>query len=107
MVCVSVKVHITFTRYEKKMKVLVAQSLRTFCDPMDCSQPSSSVHEILQGIFLTQGSNLGLLHCRQILYYLSRQGNPATHSSILTWRIPWMEEPDGLQSTGLQRVLHS
>ena len=28
----------------------------------------------------------------------------ATHSSILTWRIPWMEEPDGLQSTGSQRV---
>ena len=29
-----------------------------------------------------------------------------THSSILAWRIPWMEEPDGLQSTGLQRVGH-
>jgi hypothetical protein len=28
----------------------------------------------------------------------------ATHSSILTWRIPWMEEPGGLQSMGLQRV---
>ena len=26
----------------------------------------------------------------------------ATHSSILAWRIPWMEEPGGLQSTGLQ-----
>ena len=24
----------------------------------------------------------------------------ATHSSILTWRIPWTEEPDGLQSRG-------
>ena len=28
----------------------------------------------------------------------------ATHSSILAWRIPWTEEPSGLQSTGLQRV---
>ena len=28
----------------------------------------------------------------------------ATHSSILAWRIPWMEEPDRLQSMGLQRV---
>ena len=28
----------------------------------------------------------------------------ATHSSILAWRIPWIEEPGGLQSTGLQRV---
>ena len=27
----------------------------------------------------------------------------ATHSSILSWRIPWTEEPDGLQSTGLQK----
>ena len=30
----------------------------------------------------------------------------AIHSSILAWRIPWTEEPDGLQSTGLQRVGH-
>ena len=28
----------------------------------------------------------------------------ATHSSILAWRIPWTEEPSGLQSVGLQRV---
>ena len=31
-------------------------------------------HSLLQGIFLTQGSNLSLLHRRQILYCLSRQG---------------------------------
>ena len=30
----------------------------------------------------------------------------ATHSSILAWRIPWMEEPGGLQSMGSQRVGH-
>ena len=30
----------------------------------------------------------------------------ATHSSILVWRIPWREEPGGLQSIGLQRVEH-
>ena len=28
----------------------------------------------------------------------------ATHPSILAWRIPWTEEPGGLQSTGWQRV---
>ena len=28
----------------------------------------------------------------------------ATHSSILAWKIPWMEEPDRLQSMGSQRV---
>ena len=31
----------------------------------------------------------------------------ATHSSILTWRIPWTEEPGGLQSMGPQRVRHN
>ena len=31
----------------------------------------------------------------------------ATHSSIPAWRIPWAEEPGGLQSMGSQRVRHS
>ena len=31
----------------------------------------------------------------------------ATHSSILVWRIPWTEEPGGLQSMGLQRIGHN
>ena len=31
----------------------------------------------------------------------------ATHSSILAWRIPWTEEPGGLQSTGSQKVRHN
>ena len=31
----------------------------------------------------------------------------ATHSSVLTWRIPWTEEPGGLQSMWLQRVGHN
>ena len=57
------------------------------CEPMDYSPPSSSVHGILQagiigvgfhfllqGLFLTMGSNLGLLHWRQTLYHLSHQG---------------------------------
>ena len=58
-----------------------AQSCLTLCDSMDCSPPGSSVrgilwgkntgvgcHALLQGIFLTQGSNLGLLHllCWQV-----------------------------------------
>ena len=30
----------------------------------------------------------------------------ATHSSILAWRIPWTQEPGGLQSVGSQRVEH-
>ena len=66
------------------------------CDPIRYSPPGSSVHGILQarilewkkkntgvgchsllqGLFLTQGSNPGLLHCKQILYCLSHQGSP-------------------------------
>ena len=42
-------------------------------------------HSLLQGIFLTQGLNPGLLHCRQILYHLSHQGNP---SMFLVLNIP-------------------
>ena len=36
----------------------------------------------------------------------SPAGGMATHSSILAWKIPWAEEPGGLQSTGSQRVGH-
>ena len=69
---------------------LVAQSCLTLCDPRDCSPPGSSVHmdsprkdtgvgchALHQGIFPTQGSNRGLLHCRWILYQLSHQGSPS------------------------------
>ena len=67
---------------------LVTQSCLTLCDPMDYSLPGSSVHGIsqartgvgchflLQGIFLSQGSKLGLLHWQAILYHLSHQGSP-------------------------------
>ena len=43
-------------------------------------------HALLQGIFLTQGSNPGLLYCGQILYCLSHQGRPAWPvRHIKTW----------------------
>ena len=35
-------------------------------------------HSLLQEIFLTQGLNLSLLHCRQVLYHLSQHTNPGT-----------------------------
>ena len=67
---------------------LVIQSCLTLCNPVNCSPPGSSVHgdspgkntgvgchALLQGIFLTQGLNPGLPHCRQILYRLSHQGS--------------------------------
>ena len=103
------------------------------CDPTDCSPRVSSVCGILQarmlewewrdarmreswiliqGIFLTQGSNLALLHCRQILYCLSHQGSPLSWRRkwqptlvFLPGKIPWAEEPGGLYSPwGWKRV---
>ena len=72
------------------MLCLVAQACLTLCDPMDYSLPGSSVHGdppgkntgvgchvLLQGIFSTQESNLGLLHCRRILYqHLGLKNSP-------------------------------
>ena len=76
------------------LKVKVVQSYPTLYHPTDCSPPGSSVLGILQariqqwgnsfllqGIFPTQGSNPGLLHCRQILSCLSDQRSPR----ILEW----------------------
>ena len=70
---------LTATLHENFWKVLVAQLCLTLCSPMDYSPSGSSAHGIflgnnigvgshsfLQGIFLTQGLNLSLLHCRQI-----------------------------------------
>ena len=50
--------------------------IRSLC-PWNSSSKSTGVgcHDLLQGTFLTQGSNLGLLHCRQILYHLSHLGS--------------------------------
>ena len=101
----------------------VAQLCLTLSEPMDCSLPGSSVHGIfqarvlewdaiafstevgyhslMQGIFLTQGSNLGVLHCRQILYRLSHQGRQCVKEELyivnhifeLEYRInPWRGE---------------
>ena len=40
-------------------------------------------HSLLQGIFPTQGLNPGLLHCRQILYWLSHKGSPSTMQVVM------------------------
>ena len=79
---------ITFLKWSE-VKVKVARSCRTLCDPMN-----HTVHGIfqarilewvtfplLQGIFPTQGLNPGLPHCRRILYQLCYKGSPR----ILEW----------------------
>ena len=81
--------------------------------PLDYRPPGSSVHgdspgkntgvgchALLQGIFLTQGLNPGLLHCRQIFYCLSHQGSPRIMEwvslSLLQGIIPTQESNQGL-----------
>ena len=54
--------------------LLVSQSCPALCDPMDYSPGKNTgvgSHSLLQGIFLTQGWNPGLLHCRGIPYHLT------------------------------------
>ena len=50
--------------------------------PLDSLGKNTGVgcHALLQGIFLTQESNLGLLHCGQTLYHLSHQGSPSDYA---------------------------
>ena len=72
-----------------KLKVKVAQSFPTLCDPMDCTVHGILLGQhtgvgslsLLQGIFPTQRSNPGLPHCRWILYQLNHKGSPR----ILEW----------------------
>ena len=57
------------------------QPTRLLC-PWDFPGKDTGVvcHLLLQGVFPTQGSNLGLLHCRQILYHLSYEGRLILHN---------------------------
>ena len=71
------------------LEVLVAQTYLILCDPWTLATSLLSpwnylgkntavdCHSHLQGIFPTQGSNLGLLHCRWILNHLRHQGSLA------------------------------
>ena len=77
-----------YGQFSKKIKNRTAMCCAQPC-PTLCNLPGSSVHgdspgkstgvgchALLQGIFPTQGLNLGLPHCRWILYYLSHLGSP-------------------------------
>ena len=75
----------------------VAQSCPTLHDPMDCSLPGSSVHGIVQARVL-EWADIHLPFF--ILFLMFMEKAMAPHSSTLAWKIPWMEEPDRLQSMG-------
>ena len=86
---------------------LVAQSCLTLWDLINCSPSVSSVHgnysdkntgvgcpALLQGIFPTQKSNPGLLHCRWILYCVNHQRSPFNSSvqslsCVQLFAAPW------------------
>ena len=82
---------------------------------MDCSPPGSFVHgdypsknarvgchALLQGIFPNQGSNPGLLYCRQILYRLCHQGSPR----ILEWVVYPFSRGSSQPRNQTQGLLH-
>ena len=71
----------------------VTQSCLTLCDPMDCTWNSPGQNtgvgslSFLQGIFLTQGSNTGLLHCRRILQQLiHREAREQRSGEPICWK---------------------
>ena len=93
---------------------LVAKSCPTLATPwtVACQAPLSmgfsgkntgvDCHFLLQGIFPTQESNPGLLHCRQILYQLNYEGSIITttcHKNIYLY--PYNSEPFGENNRGL------
>ena len=97
--------------HREEVKVLVTQSCSTrwlhgllpdrlLCP---CNSPGKSTgvgcHSLLQGIFATQGSNLGLLHCREILYHWATWEAPQARlkwkslSHVWLFVTPWLHSP--------------
>ena len=95
--CVCIYIYIyTHTNTHTHIWKLVSQLCPPLCDPIDYSPPGFSVHEnspakntgvgwhfLLQGIFLTQEPNPGLLHCRLVLCQLSYQGSLVSKTCVL------------------------
>ena len=77
--------------------VKVSQLYPTFCDPMDYIVPPWTIQGILQARILEWVAFPSIF---------SEMKAMAPHSSTLAWKIPWMEEPGGLQSMGSLRVWH-
>ena len=70
---------------DNKKIIFFSLKYLTLCDPINCSLcpwnfPGKNTgvarYSLFQGTFLTQGLNLGLPHCKQILHRLSHQGSP-------------------------------
>ena len=72
--------HMYVSVSESESHSVMSYSLRPrgLCSPWNSPGQNTGVGSLslLQGIFLTQESNRGLLHCRQILYQLNPKGSP-------------------------------
>ena len=69
-------------------------------NPMDGGARWATVHGVAK-------SETRLSDFTFTFHFHALEKEMATHSSTLAWRIPWVEEPGGLQSTGSQRVGHN
>ena len=61
---------------------------------------SPALYPRISSSFFPKHQSILRLHWYNTLWYQEKER--ATHSSVLAWKIPWMEEPTGLQSTGSQ-----
>ena len=75
--------------YYSESRSVVSDSLRPHGLYSQWSSPGQNTrvgnYSFLQGIFPTQGSNWGLLHCRQILYQLNYQGSPKIYVCVCVY----------------------
>ena len=74
-----------------------------------CSQGQNKIHVLLASLVAQMVKRLPTMRETQVQFLgwedpLEKE--MATHSSILAWKISWMEEPGRLQSMGSQRVRH-
>ena len=86
--------------------VEVKESRRSFQIPSPLGAHSSRFARLESRCFYKESAH----KAKTWVQSLDREDTPEekmeTHSSILAWRIPWAEEPGGLQSMGPQRVRH-
>ena len=68
-------------------------------NPMDGGAWWAAVHGVAK-------SQTRLSNFTFTFHFHSLEKEMATHSSVLAWRVPWTEKPDGLQSMGSHRVGH-
>ena len=87
--CLSVQLHYVYSHIHlmcacsshfSHVRLFVTPWTTVYQAPLSMNSPGKNTgvhcHSLLQGIFLTQGSNPCLPHCRRILYRLSHRGNP-------------------------------